>query len=71
MISTGVAYPQGAPILALFNHLADTVNDIEDPEARLEGVDRFVQIRGGLLALQERAFLLDKAMAGLRDTCIK
>ena len=46
------AYPQSTPILALFDHFTDTVNDIEDPQARLEGVNRFVQVRGSLLALQ-------------------
>ena len=35
-------YPQGTPILALLDHLTDAVNDIEDPQAGLEGVNRFV-----------------------------
>lgn len=47
------------------------MNDIEDPQARLEGVNRFVQVRGGLLALQERAFLVDETVADLRDARIK
>ena len=47
------------------------MNDIEDPQARLEGVNRFVQVRGSLLALQESAFLLDETVAGLRDARVE
>jgi hypothetical protein len=47
------------------------VNDIEDPQTRLEGVNRFVQVRGSLLALQKRAFLLDEVVADLRDARVE
>ena len=64
-------HSQSAPILSLFDHLTDTVNNIEDPQTCLEGVNRFVQVRGGLLALQERAFLVDKTVTSLRDARVK
>ena len=64
-------YSQSAPILAFLDHLTDAVNDIEDPQAGLEGVDRFVQVSRGLLALQESAFLLDQAVPNLGDTGIE
>ena len=65
------SYPQSAPVLAFFNHLTDAVNDIEDPQARLEGVNRFIQVRSSLLALQERAFLLNESVADLRDARVE
>jgi hypothetical protein len=64
-------YPQSTPVLALLDHFTNTVNDIEDPQTRLEGVNRFVQVRGSLLALQKRAFLLDEVVADLRDARIE
>ena len=65
------AYPQSTPVFALFYHLPDAVDDIEDPEARLKSVNRFVQVCGSLLALQERAFLVDETMSSLRDARVE
>ena len=63
--------PQRAPVSALFDHLANAVNDIQNTQACLQGVYGLVKVSCSLLCLEQVPLLVHEAPAYLGYAFVK